>query len=152
MKRVIIHLDRKSPPIHFEAYGPRVVPVYNYFQAGLVLFADDRLRAEAVGRLGTTLVRRYEFTPRMLLRSFQDTLRRGVLDYEAAQRLGRQGVRSGIDAEVVRLFAQEAEEMNMVPVVQKAQHVPDYPALLRREQNRHKIEKQRRRRLQGRWL
>ena len=28
VERIIIHLDRKSPPIRFDAYGPRVVPVY----------------------------------------------------------------------------------------------------------------------------
>ena len=153
VKRVIIHLDRKSPPIRFDAYGPRVVPVYNYFQAGLVLFCDGRLSAEAVGRLGTALIERYDFTPRMLLRSFQDTLRRGALDYAAARRLGRQAVGAGIDAGLVELFAKEAREVNMVAPPPREQHVPDYAALLRREQQRHRIEKQRRRRgSRRRWL
>ncbi len=151
--RVIIHLDRKSPPLRFDAYGPRVVPVYNYFQAALVLFGDRRLSAEAVGRLGTALVRRYDFTPRMLLRSFQDTLRRGALDYPAARRLGEQAVGAGVDTEMVELFAKEAREVNMVPPKDRAQIVPDYPALLLREQQRHRIEKQRRRRgSRRRWL
>ena len=151
--RVIIHLDRKSPPIRFDAYGPRVVPVYNYFQAALVLFGDERLSAEAVGRLGTALVDEYQFTPRMLLRSFQDTLRRGALDYDAARRLGMQAAGAGIDEELVALFAKEAREVNMVAPPSREQIVPDYPALLRREYQRHKIEKQRRRRgSRRRWL
>jgi hypothetical protein len=151
VERVIIHLDRKSPPIRFEAYGPRVVPVYNYFQASLVLFQDQRLRAQAVGRIATALRDRYGFTRQMLLRSFQDTLRRGVVDYEAAYELGRQATGAGIDRDVVALFAKEAEEVNMVTPPPRRQKVPDYPALLRREQHRHAIEKARRKR-RRRWL
>ncbi len=152
VRRVMIHLERKSPPVRFEAYGPRVVPVYNYFQAALVLFQDGRLSAEALGRLGTALVRRYEFSEAMLLRSFQDVLRRGALDYDAARRLGEQAAGAGIDASVVELFAREAREVNMVPPPKRTQGVPDYPALLRREQERHRIEKARRRKGRRRWL
>ncbi len=149
--RVIIHLDRKSPPIRFDAYGPRVVPVYNYFQAALVLFQDGRLRAEAVGRLGTALLTQYHFTLEMLLRSFQDTLRRGAVTYAAAERLGEQAVDEGIDPAVVGLFAREASEAGIVVPPPRPQRIPDYPALLAREQARHQIEKARKKR-RGRWL
>ena len=119
----------------------------------LVLFQDGRLSAEAVGRLGTALVQEYAFTPRMLLRSFQDTLRRGALDYDAARRLGEQAAGAGIDEEMVALFAKEGREVNMVAPAHREQIVPDYPALLRREYQRHRIEKQRRRRgSRRRWL
>lgn len=152
VRRVLIHLDRKTPPMHFEAYGPRVVPVYNYFQASLVLFQDGRLRAEAVGHVGTALVERYGFTLSMLLRSFQDVLRRGALSYDAARRLGEQARGAGIRQDVIDLFAREAEERNVVVPEPRPQTVPDYPALLRRELQRHRIEKARRRRKRTRWL
>ncbi|MCA9557318.1 MAG: hypothetical protein H6704_21680 [Myxococcales bacterium] len=151
VERIIIHLDRKSPPIRFEAYGPRVVPVYNYFQAALVLFQDGRLRAEAVGRLGTALRSHYDFSLNMLLRSFQDILRRGALTYDAARRLGAQAVDTGIDPAVVELFAAEARNASVVTPAERPQRVPDYPALLKREQQRHAIEKARRKR-RRRWL
>src|SRR6476619_5966664 len=37
VRRMFIHLDRRSPPMGFRRFGPRLVPVYNYFQAALVL-------------------------------------------------------------------------------------------------------------------
>ena len=152
VERVIIHLDRKSPPVHFDAYGPRVVPVYNYFQAALVLFQDGRLKPRAVGRIATAMVQKYKYTLPMLLRSFQDTLRRGVVDYDSARTLGGQVIETGVSQEVIDLFAREADEANMVPRPTRIQHVPDYPALLRREIQRHDIEKARRKRKKRRWL
>lgn len=150
VRRIIIHLDRKSPPAHFEAYGPRVVAVYNYFQAALVLFQDGRLRARAVGRIATALLTGYNYTLPMLLRSFQDTLRRGVLDYSSARILGEQAAEAGVSPEVVALFAREAVEGNVAPPPARTPFVPDYPALLHREIQRHHLEKARRKGLR-RW-
>src|SRR5262245_40485002 len=45
VKRMFIHLDRKSPPLGFRRFGPRLVPVFNYFQAALVLYGDKILSA-----------------------------------------------------------------------------------------------------------
>jgi len=151
VRRIIIHLDRKSPPIRFDAYGPRVVPVYNYFQAALVLYEDGRLRAETIGRIGTALHASYGYALAMLVRSFQDVLRRGGISYDAARRLGEQAVKRGIEAEVVELFAREADDRSITPTRAREQAVPDYPSLLRREQQRHRIEKARRRK-RRRWL
>lgn len=151
VRRIIIHLDRKSPPIRFEAYGPRVVPVYNYFQAALVLYEDGRLQPETIGRLGTALHAEHGFDLPMLLRSFQDVLRRGGISYDAARRLGEQALAAGIEREVVDLFAREAADRSVIPSHARAQTVPDYPSLLEREQQRHRIEKARRRK-RRRWL
>ncbi len=151
VQRIIIHLDRKSPPIRFDAYGPRVVPVYNYFQAALVLYEDGRLRAETIGRIGTALHAAYGYALDMLVRSFQDVLRRGGISYDAARRLGEQAVKRGVDAQVVALFAREADDRSITPAREREQGVPDYPSLLRREQQRHRIEKARRRK-RRRWL
>lgn len=151
VRRIIIHLDRKSPPIRFEPYGPRVVPVYNYFQAALVLYEDGRLRPETIGRIGTAMHTHYGYGLAMLVRSFEDVLRRGAVSHEAARRLGEQAVQAGVEAEVVELFAREAADRSVAPVVPRPQPVPDYPRLLEREQARHALEKARRRK-RRRWL
>ncbi len=151
VRRILIHLDRKSPPVHFDVYGPRLVPVHNYFQAALVLYEDGRLQAEAVGRLGSVLIERYQFTLPMLLRSFQDVLRRGAMSYEAAGRLGEQARGLGIRGDVIDLFAREADERNVSLPPARPSELPDYPALLRRELERHRIEKLRRKQRRG-WL
>src|SRR5438067_4091507 len=37
VRRMFIHLDRRSPPLGFRRYGPRLVPGFSYFRAALVL-------------------------------------------------------------------------------------------------------------------
>ena len=51
VERILIHLDRQSPPSRFKAYGPRLVPFFNYLQAAYVLCEDGRLSADAVVRV-----------------------------------------------------------------------------------------------------
>ncbi|MBL8719387.1 MAG: hypothetical protein JNL79_25595 [Myxococcales bacterium] len=75
--RVLIHLDRQTPPQDFDLYGGRVVPFYNYFQAALVLQEDGRLSADAVLRVGTDLVLQHRFDGDALVRSYLDLARRG---------------------------------------------------------------------------
>lgn len=75
--RILIHLDRQSPPSRFEGYGARVVPFYNYFQAALVLLEDGCLGGEAVLEVAAVLVQRHRFDAEALGRSYLDLLRRG---------------------------------------------------------------------------
>ncbi len=144
--RIIIHLDRKSPPIRFEAYGSRVVPVYNYFQAALALYGDKRLKATTVVRIGTSLHRDYDFNLDVLIRSFQDMLRRGALDLETARRLADEVEDDAEHADLVQLFKDRATERLVHVGTPPPQLVPDFPSLLRRELQRHRFEKSRRRR------
>lgn len=75
--RILIHLDRQSPPSHFEAYGPRVVPFFNYLQAALVLLEDGRLPAVSVLDVARVLSERHRFEAEALARGYLDLLRRG---------------------------------------------------------------------------
>ncbi len=75
--RILIHLDRQSPPSHFELYGSRVVPFYNYLQAAMVLLEDGRLGAESVLKVAHALARQDRFEGVALARSYLDLLRRG---------------------------------------------------------------------------
>ena len=68
----------RTPPAAFARYGPRVVPVFNYFQAALVLMADGELTAPQVLRVALELVQTAGFNLLMLSNSFQDLLRRGL--------------------------------------------------------------------------
>lgn len=75
--RILIHLDRQSPPSTFDAYGPRVVPFYNYLQAAFVLAEDGRISGRAVLEVAAVLVVRHRFDGEGLGRSYLDLLRRG---------------------------------------------------------------------------
>ncbi len=75
--RILIHLDRQSPPSTFDAYGPRVVPFYNYLQAAFVLAEDGRIGGRAVLEVASVLVVRHRFDGEGLGRSYLDLMRRG---------------------------------------------------------------------------
>lgn len=89
VERIFIHLDRKSPPSKFDRYGTRLVPIYNYFQAALVLFEDERLEAAAVVRVAVEMVDRHAYSVDSLRNSLQDLLRRRRVSVATVNRLGR---------------------------------------------------------------
>ncbi len=86
--RIFIHLDRRSAPRRFDRYGARLVPIYNYFQAALVLHQDGRLAADSVVRVAVEMVDRHEYSLEALRNSLQDLLRRGRLSVETVRQLG----------------------------------------------------------------
>jgi hypothetical protein len=87
VRRIFIHLDRLTPPAHFTNYGPRVVPVFNYFQAALVLLADGHLTAPQVIKIAVEMVQTAGHNIITLSNSFQDLLRRGLPLQQAAAAL-----------------------------------------------------------------
>ena len=79
VERILIHLEGQSPPDDFRAYGPRVIPFYNYFQAALAVFEDGRLGAVGVLSVAAELVVQHRFDGDSLARSYADLGRRGHL-------------------------------------------------------------------------
>lgn len=79
VRRILIHLDRQTPPSRFREYGPRVVPFYNYLQAAIVLCADGHVSAEGVLRVASELVQQHRFDADALARSYFELVRRGHL-------------------------------------------------------------------------
>lgn len=77
VERILIHLDRQSPPSRFTVYGARVVPFYNYLQAAFVLAEDGRLPPAGVVRVAAELVIEHRFDADSLARSYMDLRRRG---------------------------------------------------------------------------
>jgi hypothetical protein len=85
VERILIHLEQQTPPDDFRTYGPRVVPFYNYLQAALVLYEDERLRPESVLRVAVELVTEHHFDGDSLARSYLDVARRGHLRGERVE-------------------------------------------------------------------
>jgi hypothetical protein len=79
VERILIHLERQTPPDDFRTYGSRVVPFYNYLQAAFVLQEDGRLGPDGVLRVAVELVTEHRFDGDALARSYQDLARRGHL-------------------------------------------------------------------------
>ena len=63
------------------------MPIYNYFQAALILFADETLSGGAVLKIALEMIASREYSLSMLANSLQDLLRRGRLSLEAGARL-----------------------------------------------------------------
>jgi hypothetical protein len=87
--RIFIRLDRHSPTARFERYGRRLVPIYNYFQAALVLLEDGRLEADAAIRVALEMVDQFAYSLDALRNSLEDLLRRGRVARETVRALGQ---------------------------------------------------------------
>lgn len=88
VERILIHLDRHSPPSDFAPYGSHLVPFYNYLQAAFVLEEDGRLPPAAVIRVAVDLVLDHRFDGEALGRSYLDLWRRGHLRGTGAAAIG----------------------------------------------------------------
>jgi hypothetical protein len=84
VRRILIHLDRRSPTAAFAPYGKRLVPIYNYFQAALVLYGDRLLTAQQVLFVAREMLASPEHEIPTLANSLQDLLRRGRMARAAA--------------------------------------------------------------------
>ncbi len=88
VQRILIHLERQTPPDDFRKYGGRVVPFYNYLQAAFVLFEDGRLGPDGLLRVAVELVTEHRFDGDALARSYLDLARRGHLRGMAVEPIG----------------------------------------------------------------
>ncbi len=90
VRRIFINLDRQSAPGRFLPFGPRVIPISNYFQAALVLFEDDVLPAPGLLRVAFDMVTDTAYGVAELANAFQDLGRRGILDRTTIERFESQ--------------------------------------------------------------
>lgn len=144
VRRVIIHLDRRSPPVHFRRFGPRLVPVFNHFQAALVLYEDGVLTSRQVLFVAFEMLDSGQYQLPLLANSLQDMLRRGRLDGQTVLRLAdevRTLAASGIgrpemppfDA-VARAFVDRVRELRGTPPpIWPSEPAIDYVALVDEE-------------------
>ncbi len=87
VRRIVIHLERRSPTSGFQRFGDRLVAVFNYFQAALVLYSDGQLGAVDVLRIAREMLASGDYSVASLANSLQDLLRRGRLSRPTAARL-----------------------------------------------------------------
>jgi hypothetical protein len=144
VRRIFIHLDRLTPPAHFRPYGPRVVPIFNYFQAALVLQADGHLTAPQVVKVALEMVQTAGHNLLTLSNSFQDLLRRGLplqaIIAPLMQALeGPQAVISALRPvpDIIAAFTKRLAALGATPTPPPAV-VVDYLALVAKATTRHR--------------
>jgi hypothetical protein len=149
VRRILIHLDRRSATAGFRRFGARVVPIYNYFQAALILYADQVLAAPQVLFVAREMLDARDYDVATLATSMQDLVRRGRLAREAAALLGDElstqaaaGTPAGarLSERLAIAFSERLRQLGDAPVYQhEVDPTLDYVALVDHEfRNRRK--------------
>lgn len=99
VRHIFIHLDRRMPPARFRPLGARVVPVYSWFQAALVLYGTGQVDIEGLEQVARAVMEDTRWD-QALANHFQDIVRRGHLRLADAERMQRELAAAGADPEV----------------------------------------------------
>lgn len=84
VSKIYINLERRTPPVNFRSFGPRLLPMHNYFQTAACLFEDGHLTLPALAGVAESLINDSGYTPGALANSLSDVLRRGHLQQSTA--------------------------------------------------------------------
>jgi len=135
VRRVFIHLDRRSDPEFFRRYGPKVVPVSDYFQAALVLVGDGELSPEGASQVAAAVEEADARDVDDLIAGARDILARGHCTAEALRRVAP-ALRAGgglwaLPPEVAETLATalEAAADAVVPAPPPTEPAPEAPAV-----------------------
>ena len=77
--KIYINLATDTDPLYYIKYGRRCMATYDTFQIALDLVQDQRLSLEELGQIITSLKQHYDFTSNMLVKSFEDLIKRRIL-------------------------------------------------------------------------
>ena len=125
VERIFIHLDRRSPTSRFDRYGARLVPIFNYFQAAMVMHEGGQLSAPAVVRVALEMVDRFGYTIDALRNSLQDLLRRGRLRRSTARALADELT----DERIPQLGALPTARELLISFAARVRQVGDVPSM-----------------------
>jgi len=150
VERVLIHLERQTPPDEFGVYGQRVVPFYNYLQAAFVVHEDRRVASVGVLRVAAELVTAHRFDGDQLARSWAEIGRRGhlrgeridelVAAFDAWAKEDKSPAQGEIKEMLDRLPEAAKAALAEAPEHQPSER-PDYAELVVRHNPRHKKKK-----------
>jgi len=153
VSRILIHLDKRSPTATFHKFGSRLVPIYNYFQAAVLLYADGILSAPQVVFVGREMNESTDYDLSTLANSFQDLLLRGRIDTDVGRRLASELRESGDEGlsssggptleETARAFAKRIEQLGGARPPEWPERAPhlDYVDLVDKEFHHRRTKK-----------
>lgn len=131
--RIVIHLEERSPPADFDVFGPRVVPVANYFQAALVLLEDGVFGPESVRRVAAGMVDRSDYDLLDFENSLEDLVRRGRFTPDAAGALLDIDNRTNdaLPSRFARTLVERADQLAPASTKRRSSRQPNYLNILR---------------------
>lgn len=148
VQRILIHLEKRSPTESFQHFGQRLVPVYNYLQAALVMYEDDLIDCQQLLFVMQDMLDSKEYDLHSLANSMQDLMRRGRMSRDAAAglaldlRAASAGAATKERAEHIEhiswTFAERVKELSETNPTQWPKENPrlDYEALIAAEYSR----------------
>lgn len=113
VKRLIIHLDQRTPAAAFEPYAPRCIPVFSHLQTALVFFMDESLGAHAVHAVAEELMQDYAHDGREI----------GNLVVDLVRRCRRDGPPDAVERIAAALAAYEGTERVQLALREAAERV-----------------------------
>ncbi|HYD47215.1 MAG TPA: phosphatase domain-containing protein [Terriglobales bacterium] len=87
VSRIYIHLEKRTPPISFAGFGPRLVPTFNYMQTAASLYEMSLVDENVIREVAIELTAATGHGAQALLNSLADLVRRGHLTLPSARRL-----------------------------------------------------------------
>lgn len=157
VRRIIIHLDQRTPPAAFAPYFPLLVPIYNHLQTAIVLYLDDTVGPNTICAVAEELLAAYKFDDHRLANLAEDILRRVRMRYplEHLERLATdlRGLKRSDDdplSQLLETIAQRALYLMGRPLLEEAALAAqrDWAALLDGEHQRKEEQKRQKNRVE----
>lgn len=87
VEKIYINLAVDTDPDYYLKFGRRTLPTYNTFQVALDLFQDKKIPLGDLNRVAQDMIFNYKFTPEELQRSFEELIRRRVLNEQSVSQI-----------------------------------------------------------------
>ncbi|RME90012.1 MAG: hypothetical protein D6767_07535 [Candidatus Hydrogenedentota bacterium] len=87
VKLAFIMMGSGSKPQDYENLTSRLIPVYNHFQAALILYNQEIISKQSLFRIISELIGKHHFTLKDFSKSLEDLLARGLTNKRQVKRL-----------------------------------------------------------------
>lgn len=87
VEKIYINLAKDTDPDYYLKFGRRTMPTMNTFQAAIDLFQFGWLETQDVYDIASNMTHSYDFTPEELMSSFQELIRRGIVNEKSYKKL-----------------------------------------------------------------
>ncbi len=87
VRKIFIHLEKKTSPQDHMTFSDKVTPTYNYFQTSLILYKMNHINRQGLFRIISNLTKKYHFNINSFIFSVQDLLSRGLLEKKEGKKI-----------------------------------------------------------------
>lgn len=96
VEKIYINLAKDTDPDYYLKFGRRTMPTMNTFQVAIDLYQFGFLELKDIYEVADNMTTEYDYTPEELMSSFQELIRRGVIQDKSYQMLKPYFVEKGL--------------------------------------------------------